>query len=493
MRYTILIWVAVLMLVCGCDSDKATQPVQEGSIYLSRLVVSMVPGRTETVKVISTSGGQCEATCDDPAIATATIIDSSLMVTGVAYGRTNITVIDGMGNSRVLPVQVYDHSVLETDELLISFTDEFEHIFTHSPPGWQPISFWRPIPPAGFSILGTYIHSGGDNPNGRAAVMVVQDKPGTQSIAITSNFQQAGNVLYNPVAPSGYKALGQVVASQGNSPDPVACIREDLTTAGDCYLFWSHENNNNQFESAWNIYQPNADLHENAYLAPGMAIYVSGIDNPEESHPSVNVLNVTLPMLDEAPSQEYVPSLRSYGEPTDGLAPRMEKAMLVPCTIVKDAAYNDDMPWRIANSPFYRLERQVYYKYINHYDNRQGSMPQSFHWEISCGINATQSQTIWSETGVELSMEAGVSIYAFEGKITATVSRSFGYERMNSITELQSNTLTIDVNVPPNKSAALWQRYNRYVLYRHNGTELEPVTDWECGINSYVVDEYPDE
>jgi hypothetical protein len=196
-------------------------------------------------------------------------------------------------------------------------------------------------------------------------------------------------------------------------------------------------------------------------------------------------------MLAEAPSQEYVPSLTSFDVPTDGLAPKMEKCMLVPGRIIVDGDHNQ--PWQIANSPFYRLERQVFYKYINHYDNSQGSLPQSFHWEISYGMSTTQSETVWGETGVKLSVEAGVSIYGVETSITATVSESFGYESMTSITELESHTLTIDVNIPPHKAAALWQRYNRYVLYRHNGTDLEPVSSWQCGINSYVVDEYPDD
>jgi hypothetical protein len=494
--FTLSLMTAVLLLIgCGKD-DNPTQPTQQGSLYLSRLVVSMIPGGSETVTIGSTDGAgafsQCDVSNSDPSVASATISDSTMQVTGISYGTTNLTITNGSGQSCVLPVQVYDYRVLDSGDLLITFTDQFEHLYTWSPPGWGAISFWRPIPPAGFSILGTYIHNGSDNPNGRAAVMVVQDKPGTNAIAITSNFQDIGSTIHNPIAPSGYKALGQVFSLPGNSPDPVACIRQDLTTTGECYLFWSYENNYHQIESAWNIYQADADFHEGAYLAPGMSIYESGIDDPGPGHSSVNVLKVNLPMLAEAPSQEYTPSLSSYDQPSDGIAPRMEKAMLVPCTIVKDAAYNNNMPWRIANSPFYRLERQVYYKYINHYDNHQGSVPQSFHWAITVGMSATQSQTVWSETGVELSAEAGVSIYAMEAKVTATVSRSFGYERMNSITELQSSTLTIDVNIPAHKAGALWQRYNRYVLYRHNGTELEPVTSWECGINSYIFDEYPD-
>ena len=49
------------------------------------------------------------------------------------------------------------------------------------------------------------------------------------------------------------------------------------------------------------------------------------------------------------------------------------------------------------------------------------------------------------------------------------------------------------VDVLPGKAVAIWQRYNRFVLKRHNGTTVEPVKAWEFGINSFITDEYPDE
>lgn len=496
MRYFVCCLMALCSVFVGCSKDKTTQPEQPASFYLSRLLVSMVPGGSETVKIVSRNfdwgSGEFEVINHSPAVASATITDSLIEITGLDYGIDTLSISNDGVNYFILPVQVYNYRVIDAGELLITYTDQFQYIYSYSPPGWDPIYFYEPIPPEGYYALGTYSESGGVNPNGTAAVMVVQAKPGSDALAFTTDFSNLGAYLHNPIAPQGYKAMGQVCTGAYQTPDPAACIREDLTTPGQCYLFWSHENNYHQIESAWHIYQPGAGVHEGAYLAPGMFIYESGDDNPS-ANPIVNVLNVDLPMLAEAPSQDYVPSLTSYDVPDDGQAPRMEKAMLMPCTIVRDSTYGNNMPWRITNSPFYRLERQVYYKYINHYDNSQGSLPQSFHWQITCGISTTESQTIWNSTAIELSVEAGLSIYMSQASITATVSRSFGYETMSSITELQSNSLTIDVNIPPHKAGALWQRYNRYVLYRHNGTELEPVRSWDVGINSYVVDEYPDD
>ena len=70
--------------------------------------------------------------------------------------------------------------------------------------------------------------------------------------------------------------------------------------------------------------------------------------------------------------------------------------------------------------------------------------------------------------------------------------KSFGYSTMTSVSELQQDEYESGVDVPPGKAVAIWQRYNRFVLKRHNGTSLEPVKAWEFGINSFVTDEYPD-
>ena len=490
MKYLVFPLAAIWLLLSSCSKDKSTQPDQHSSFYLSRLVVSMVPGASETVRIVAPgydwSSSTFELINHSPAIASATLTDSLIEITGLGYGIDTLSITNDGEHYTNLPVQIYNHRVIETDELLITYTNQFQWVYQYAMHPGIEIYFYKPVAPEGFYALGSFAAC--CDPSGLLSVMVVQPKAGYDAVVFTSEFTDYDTHIHNPVAPSGYMAMGQVVTATGQTPESTACLREDLTIPGRCGLFWNDVDSYGNWNSCWYISQPAADWHENAYLTPGGFIFRYG--NSEPYGPLVNVLNVNLPLLAEAPAQEYVPSLTSYGVPTDGMAPRMEKCLLVPCMIIRDDDHNG--PWRVTNSPFYRLERQVFYKFINHYDNSQGSLPQSFHWEISYGMTTTQSQTVWEETGVELSVEAGVSIYGARETVTATVSEKMGYESMNSISELESNTLTIDVNVPANKAAALWQRYNRFVLYRHNGTDLEPVSSWQCGINSYVMDEYPD-
>jgi hypothetical protein len=111
---------------------------------------------------------------------------------------------------------------------------------------------------------------------------------------------------------------------------------------------------------------------------------------------------------------------------------------------------------------------------------------------IRSGVTTTESESYWNETSISVTVEAGVSIEMFSGKVSTTVSTAFGYSSMTSVAELQEKEVSSSINTPPGKAAALWQKFNRYVLKRHNGTTLEPVAAWEFGIDSYVTDEYPD-
>ena len=149
------------------------------------------------------------------------------------------------------------------------------------------------------------------------------------------------------------------------------------------------------------------------------------------------------------------------------------------------------MGWIFSDLSTAILERQVFYKLLYHNYN-QTSEVQTNSVLIRSGVTTTESESYWNETSISVTVEAGVSIEMFSGKVSTTVSTSFGYESMTSVAELQEKEVSSSINTPPGKAAALWQKFNRYVLKRHNGTTLEPVAAWEFGIDSYVTDEYPD-
>ncbi|MDH4222415.1 MAG: Vps62-related protein [candidate division Zixibacteria bacterium] len=510
----ISILIVLLSITAGCKKSPTKPPTDTrvGTLLLNRLSVSVVPGRSESIRVTARDKNDLTenftATSNDQSIATVTLVnDSVIQVTGVNYGNTAVTVTSNSGVSRNLPVWVYNHKVLDTGELLITFCDVFEYRWCDDGSGCpMDGSYYHPLPTDEFKPVGSLGFSGYYNPNGIHAVMVVKAKDGSSALASpldytlvwsdqNSNADDDGS-FWMPVPPAGYKALGIVAQAGYNKPslNDVVCVREDLTIPGEAgdsiwgswYVIWVPPP-----IGSWKIDPPDAGPHEDAYLSTGTFVAVMSA-NPPSVHPVMNVLNVPLPMLAEAPYQTYVPKLTGYDSPSEETVPLMAKEMLVPCTIVKDALYDSSNPqWRISNSPFYRLERQVYYKLLYHNHN-QTSEVQTNSVLIRSGVTTTESESYWNETSISVTVEAGVSIEMFSSKISTTVSTSFGYETMTSVAELQEKEVSSSINTPPGKAAALWQKYNRYVLKRHNGTNLEPVAAWEFGIDSYVTDEYPD-
>jgi Vacuolar protein sorting-associated protein 62/Insecticidal Crystal Toxin, P42 len=500
------------IIAAGCKKTPSPEPF-EAKLLLNRLSISVVPGGTENITVTSTDENNLPQTftveSDTEGIATITKTDSIITVTGLNYGTANVTVRSDTSDTNLLktfPVQVYNNMILETDELIIAFVDSFQYRWCDRGSG-QPDDgeYYHPLTKDSFKALGSIGLSGYYNPNGLEWIMVVKAKPGSNALVPPDSYELVwadhgsgandDGSFWLPIPPTGYVALGIVAQAGYNEPglDDVVCVREDLTVPGTAGSYiWKYV----PFPpfvsfASWRIDPPDAGPHDDAYLSTGTFVaWTSG--DPPSAHPVMNVLKVPLPLLAEAPYQTYVPKLTGYDTPSEQTVPMMAKEMLIPCTLLNDSLFAGNPMWRIHNSPFYRLERQVYYKLLYHNHN-QTSQVQTNNVTIKSGVTTTESNRYWNETGIEITVEGGVSIEFFSGKVSTTISTKFGYETQTSVAELQEKEVTSAVNTSPGKAAALWQKYNRYVLKRHNGTRLEPVAAWEFGIDSYVTDEYPDD
>ncbi|MEE9553939.1 MAG: Vps62-related protein [candidate division Zixibacteria bacterium] len=514
-KLNIFILLPFFLLLAGSCGDSSTDPqdIPNNSRILSSLLgVSIIPGGTETIKITATDQNGLpdlfEVSSDNPGVAAVTKSDSLIEVTGVAYGTAVITVVGGSGRIKSIPVQVYNHYVLDAGELLISFVDTYQYRWRDQGSGGAyDGSFYHPITENDFRALGSLGFPGYSSPDGNYAMMVVKETTGSDALAEPLDysllwFYRVGFMFYDtvatfwiPIPPEGYKAMGLVAQAGPEKPDlsDVVCVREDLTVPGRAGSFiWSDNDTSMPWDfGSWKIYPPEAGPHSMAYLETGTFVGWNYWHQPE-SHQVMNVLKLELPMLIEAPDQFYIPQLTGLDTPPEETAPLMAKSMLAPCTIVRDLIYGDNVGWRVANSPFYRLERHVFYKLLYHNYN-QTSEIQTNNVTIRSGITTSESETFWESTSVSVTAEAGVSFNFFSGSISATVSTSFGYETQTSISELEETEVSSSINTPPGKAAALWQKYNRFVLKRHNGITLEPVAAWEFGIDSYTTDEYPDE
>lgn len=497
-------WTLAIVAIAlgGCSNSPSgpeRTPVDDSTLLLDKLLVSVVPGGQETVLVKATDadGAPLVVTVDNdaPGIVSAALSDSVLEVTGLELGTAHLTLTSTSGRTRVLPVQVYSQYVLDLGEMYLTYADTFA------------ITNWcsyAPIGPAGFHPLGDMF--GPDIPlppvevNGYYAAPMLKPKPGSDAIRFTHQFSGPGYpyaVAWTPIAPAGYVALGTFSGDAYHglaAPDSALCIRDDLATIAPLGPLARELHLVSPGDYMLRYYPfdtPEAGPHPGAYLPAGTYINLLGGEAVPADHPAGHILDVELPTLAVAANQEVAPRLTGYETPPEYTAPMMARAMLVPCTILSDPRYSQNLRWQVANSPFYRLERQVYYKRI-YFNWNNTSAQQTNSVLIRSGITTTESERVWSESKISVSAKLGLSIKALSGKISVTVSRTMGYETQTSVAELTEKEVTTSVNTPPYKAAAAWQQVSRFILYRHNGTELEPVTSWEVGIDSYVTDEYPD-
>jgi len=500
-----MVFVAVAATACKKAPTEETLPPQ---LLLDKLGVSVVPGGSEEVSVTATdeqdSSRQFTVACDDEAVATVTTTGSTITVTGRGYGTANVTVTSDTC-VRILPVKVYDPNVVEAGELLIAFADEFEYRWCSmgSPDTWDA-SFYHPVTSNGYHALGSFGFRGFGDPKGTMSVMVVRALPGSDALKPPVDYDSVWNTrgsaiedngsLWTPVPPPGYKALGTVAQRGYGKPslDDVVCVRQDLTVPGACGdgVFWG---NNGAAECmAYSILPPDVGAHDSSYLQT-RTFSGARISPDSTGHPALHVLKVKLPMMPEAPDQSFAPRLSGYDKPPDQTEPVMAREMAVPWTTVRDDASHPE-GWRYANSPNYRVERMVFYKLLYHNYN-QTSEVQPNSYEISCGVESESSQAYSEKTGLSLSVALGVSYkgVAWGGSltVTGTYSREFGYETRTSVKELERTTTTTGLNIPPGKAGAIWQKYTRFVVKRHNTQHLEPVATMDYPMNSFVTDVYP--
>ena len=512
LQWTLL---AVLIAALAGCSSKPTDPVPPGpppaanNILVSQLSAAMVPGGQATIVLSVTDGSTCAANCDDGSVATVSLAGSDLQIDAVAYGKTTVHLTSTSGLTREIPVEVYDPRMLETDELYIGFVDQFRvswRTTVQIPVLRHYASFFTPKTNDGFRQLGDVGVAEGYpadyNPNGKLVAVVVKAKPGSNALAEAESFTViwshdniflSHGFFLNPVPPAGYVAMGSYAGMSildllpGRIP---MCIREDLTYPGQAGTFiWNDDNSGAPKDlGAWEIKTRDVPPDEATYMPVGTFVAHNSWGRPS-AHPVMNVLRVELPRFNAGPGQDFVPELTDYDTPPTETQPLRAYEMLVPWTMIKDSAFTSRE--KFAQSPLYRLERQVFYRRLFHNRNNT-SVTQHNSVEIKSGVASTESETFKQSTGISITVSGGVNVGFFSASVSTTVSMEMGYESQTSITELHETTIHVDAVTLPGKATAIWQKWTRFIVKRHNGTSLQPVAAWEFGIDSYIIDEFPD-
>ena len=387
-------------------------------------------------------------------------------------------------------------------ELVLAFTTSFDLRWNDRGSGGKHDgAFWQPRPPTGFHALGGIGVGGYDDANGKVAALCVRAAdpssprpPLLKPTGYDRIWKDSGSgadmdgSCWRPRAPAGYVALGDVFMKGHDtapSPDDAICLRADLAheaVAGD-FVWDDTGTGSDQDFGAWMVAAPPAFVDPTLGLvAAGTYVGVASHDRPA-TDPVLNVL--MLPVPNQIGQEPAEPSLEGFDAPPQRTPSVVDRVVTVPFTAITDDSR--DVAWKVANSPFYTLQRSAWYT-LAIFEHNKTSVAQSKGVEITVGVSTTRSDTYSAKTGISVTEEAGIS-FIVDAKVSATVSVEMGFEHSTSVTELQNKTVTRSLVIPPQTAAALWTASYSLQAVRADGAVIyQPL---EFDVESFVSDQFP--
>ncbi|WP_158717334.1 Vps62-related protein [Streptomyces sp. NRRL F-4474] len=408
-------------------------------------------------------------------------------------------------------------------ELELAFTDQYSWRWDDEDTGGKHwVSFWHPKPPQGFHALGTVALPawGSDNLNPKTPNTKVKEH--VVSLCVKNGPAQASEgkkpplahpedyavvwkdvgsggkhygACWRPVAPGGYVALGCVM-SENTYDKPaltdVVCVREDLTHMAD--LKWIYEDKGTSAKDYFSVwanqvppaYQDGRDGGHRALVAPNTFTAASSWDEPSRGAPERRVLCIEMP-VEEKPHPDGFPKLTGRVRPADRTPETTVNVVWVPFMAVKDD--DKSASWKLANSPFYRIERRASW-YMHRFSNNTTSASQSISETVTVGVEKDRSDTFSAEVGISVSAQVGVSSGVASASVTTTYSLALGYSRSTATKNLEHKSVTHNLTVPPNKAAAMWVGDHTIQVTRQDGTHVGTPLTFHG--DSTHFDEFPD-
>lgn len=369
-----------------------------------------------------------------------------------------------------------------------------------------------PVRKGEWKILGSvFAHTSPSTWAGNVGGLLVRDRSSGQDLLRPPmDFQRVGRfagdapwsgliraVIWRPVPPVGYVSLGDVVtmraAGEGAAVKPDAsalglmCVKKEH--AGRAYVRRGELGRlplqaNGSGEALWAVTNPllPVDDTEEHLLLPTSAFSFG----PDTQHaPTAVTWVLDLPAVVDKADYDPDLTLTSYNPPP----PRSivtDRTVTVPYHMVKDDGRTE--AWKVANSPFYKIERKRQYDLVRHVDFR-GSGGGAISEAIQQGVSEEQGQEFSQNVGISVSATVGVeasakpfgmgaSAYA---EATVSASLELGFASRYSVSAFENKTVSVSYDVPSDHAGALWTDTHLLVPLRADGTL---VTSQNLKLNS---------
>ena len=225
---------------------------------------------------------------------------------------------------------------------------------------------------------------------------------------------------------------------------------------------------------------PFDDTEEHLFLPAGT--FSCGPDIPQGPTDVTWVLDLPA-VVDKA---DYAPELRleSYNAPP-AQAIVTDRAVTVPYFMVKDDARSE--AWKVANSPFYKIQRKRQYDLIRHVDFR-GAGGGQIAETVEVGVTQERGEEFALTTGITVGVSTGVEASAKPFGVGASVSVEtsvsasveLGYTARYGVSTFENKSVAVTLDVPAGHAGALWTDTHQLVPIRrrrHPGHQREPEAE----------------
>lgn len=389
-------------------------------------------------------------------------------------------------------------------DLILAFTTSYEYRWNDRGSGADDdVGFYHPIPPEGFFALGSIGLPNHDQPNGKFASLCVKASPATSGkkaplappVRWEYVWDDSGSgadddgSCWRPVPPEGYVALGDVFVTGHSAPTgtQVMCVAKELVFEGKVGArIWTDNGSGADRDfGAWQVEVSRTFLDTPDGIFAVNSFAGTATHAQPQSSPVAWSLRLPLPTLEaEGPVK---PTLTSRNRPPAHTNPVVDRVVTVPFTAVADS--DKTLEWKVANSPFYNVERSVQFDLLMFIDNDTNTA-QSQGTEVTTGVTKEQSQTFSITTGITVSYESGIDAGGFSSKVSASLSIELGYSTTTSISQFRSETDQATLIAAPRHAAALWTEANTLRVFRADGSPVGPALGFQTADTAYVLSEF---
>lgn len=407
-------------------------------------------------------------------------------------------------------------------ELFVTHVENFtEYWHDGGSRSQKPVGFWQPNIPDNYRALGTVAIPGWGSKNlPHAGVHVVDEH--VVAICVRQNptvpaarpepsladpvdyelvWDDKGSgarykcSLWRPIPPEGYVAMGLAASDDSYDKPPlnaVACVREDLThraVASDEPVFTGQGLGTKHDVSVWRNNAPPkyVDSPDSSHVLIAPNTYVAHTSTDQPKHlPEMRVL--CLPVPSDKNVRPAQPELEGRTSPA-GMTPELlTNAAWLPFEAVKDDERSTE--WKLANSPFYRVERRASWTLLKFFNNTTDAA-QNVGTTVTTGVEEEEAQAFSVNTGFSYAGTGGFSIGVVTASVTTTLSLDLGFSRSRSTKKLETRADNVSINVPANHAGALWVATNSLQVVRGDGTLVsEPLVFYS--FDNFHADQFPD-